>query len=47
MLPGQKGFSSKSVAPELDIQKMPQHTVADDHSSGRAGWITCAQQVLA
>lgn len=30
MLPGQKGFSSKSVAPELDIQKMPQHTVADE-----------------
>jgi len=30
MLPGQKGFSSKSVAPELDIQKIPQHTVADE-----------------
>jgi len=28
MLPGQKDLSSKSVLPELDIQKMPQHTVA-------------------
>jgi len=28
MLPSQKDLSSKSVPPELDIQKMPQHTVA-------------------